>query len=218
MAEQKITHNTFSISEAIRFGWQVAKKNVWFFVAMLLINQGISLLTSYIYQPLLDNQDVLIKILGVITFIVGWIINLEIEFAMLAIYLKFVDRKHAVLKDLFVYFNVKLLIRYFLIQFLYGLGTLIGVLLFIIPGIYFATKYWFAGYIYVDKRTGVIESFKESANLTKGIKWQLFRLGLLQLLIEIGGMLALLVGLFIAIPINYLSDFYIYRKISKTLK
>lgn len=218
MAEQKITHNTFSISEAILFGWQVAKKNIRFFVAMIIVAQVVGLVTEFIYQLTVKSSAILVLLLGLILFIIGGIIKVEISFAQLAIYFKFVDKKKTSIKDIFFYFETKLLFRFFLVELLYGFGTLIGLLIFIFPGIYFTTKYWFAPYIYVDKRTGVIESFKESAKLTQGIKWQLFRLGLLQILIQIGGVLALLVGLFIAIPINYLSDIYVYRKLSKTLK
>jgi uncharacterized membrane protein len=214
MAEQKFSHKNFSKTEAIRFGWQMAIKHFRFFVVALLIVHGISWGLSFIYQPFIGNSDILIKLLGIILFLVGWYINLEIGFAMLTIYFKIAEKKKTTVKELFAYFDWDIISRYFLVFLLYGLLILVGTLLFIIPGIYFATKYWFAGYIYVDKRTGVLEAFKESAKLTQGIKWQLFLLGLLQILIQIAGLLALVVGLFVAIPINYLSDIYVYRKLS----
>lgn len=214
MSERKVNHHIFSKSEAIRFGWQMAKKHFWFFVAVLLISNGINWLSSYVYEPFISNSDILVKLLGIISFFVALFINLEIDFAMLAIYFKIADKKKASVKELSAYFEWDIIFRYFLVTFIYGILILLGTILLIIPGIYFATKYWFAGYIYVDKRTGVLESFKESAKLTQGIKRQLFLLGLLQILIQIGGLLALFVGLFIAIPINYLSDIYVYRKLS----
>jgi uncharacterized membrane protein len=214
MNKQKTSHRTFSKSEAIRFGWEVAKKNFWFFFAMLIISYGIQWLFSFIYNPLIKSDDVVTKVAGFLMILAGWIVNLEINFAQLTIYFKFFDKKKAELRILFAYFETGLLFRYLLVSFLYRLIFFGGLIFFIIPGIYFATKYWFAPYIYVDKRIGVIESFKESAKLTKGIKWQLFLLLILQMLICIGGALALLVGLVIAIPINYLSDVYVYRKLS----
>ncbi|HVA97209.1 MAG TPA: hypothetical protein VND99_06140 [Candidatus Acidoferrales bacterium] len=218
MAEQKVSHNSFSISEAIRFGWQVATKNIWFFVALILISEGISQIISFIYNNLLANGDMLVRLLGVIVFVIGWVINIEISFATFVIYFKFVDKKKTSLKDLFAYFETKLLWRYFVVSTIQGFIIILGLLLFIYPGIYFATKYWFANNIYVDKRTGIIESFKESAELTKGIKRKLFLFGLVQILVSLAGLLAVVVGLFVAIPITYLSDIYVYRKVSKTLK
>lgn len=214
MVEQRKHHNKFSKSEVIRFGWDVAKKNLWFFVAILLISNVISWLFSFVSQPLFANNNAFVKIIGILITIAGWIVSLEIGYATFVIFLKFVDKKKVAIKDLFAYFDAGILFRYLLVSLLYGLLVVIGLVLFIIPGIYLGIKYWFAIYIYVDKRTGIIESFKESAKITKGVKWQLFLLGLLQFLIMLAGALALLVGLFVAIPINYLSDFYVYRKLS----
>lgn len=181
---------------------------------MIVISIGIDQLSSYISQQLAANQNISIILLGLLVLIVGWIINIETSFAQLAIYFKFTDSKPTTLKELFSYFDFKLLFRFFLVSLIFNTLCIVGYLLFIFPGIYFNTKYWFAAYIYVDRRTGVIESFKESAKLTQGIKTQLFLLGLLQFLIQLGGLLALVVGLFIAVPINYLSDLYVYRKLT----
>lgn len=214
MAEHKISHNKFSKSEAIRFGWDIAKKNFWFFFAVLLISNLINWPFNFISQPLFESSDVYLKLLGILIYAAGLIVSIEIGFATFAIFFKFIDKKKVSIKDLFAYFNAKLLFRFSIVGLLYALIVLIGFLLFIIPGIYFGIKYWFALYIYVDKRTGIIESFKESARITKGVKWQLFLLGLIQMLIMLAGTLALLIGLVIAIPINYLSDVYVYRKLS----
>ncbi|HEX7042408.1 MAG TPA: hypothetical protein VF189_04100, partial [Patescibacteria group bacterium] len=133
----------------------------------------------------------------------------------LVIYLKFVDRKNPKFEDLFSYFDFQLLWKYFVIKIAYSLLIGVGFLLFIFPGIYFFTKYYFVSYIYVDKKGSIKEAFEESAKLTKGIKMRLFYLSILQLLIMLGGVLTLVVGLFVALPLNSLSDFYIYRKLLK---
>jgi uncharacterized membrane protein len=218
MAEQKKSNNNFSLSEAISFSWNIAIKNLWLLVGVLLIPYGIRWILSLIAASFIQSGNGFEIALGVLTYIIDLIFYLEVSFAGMVIYFKLVDKKKVGKEELFKYFDAKLLYRFFLISFVYALITFVGIVLFVIPGIYFATKYWFAGYIYVDKRTGVVESFKESARLTQGIKMKLFYLGILQVLIQIGGLLALLVGLFIAVPINYLSDIYVYRKITKTLK
>lgn len=208
-------HRTFSISKALGFGWNIAKKNFWFFLAVLLIPNAISFLIAFIYQPLFDQNTLLLNILGFVIMIAGWIVSLQLSFATLALYFKFADAKKAELKDLFAYFDARLLRRYFLLNLLFGLMMTVGILLFIIPGIYLGLKYWFTPYIFVDNpKIGIIEAFKESARITKGVKWKLFLLGILQTLIMLAGVLALLVGSAIAVPINYLSDIYVYRKLS----
>jgi hypothetical protein len=210
--ENNTSQNRFSKSEAIKFGWQLATKNIWFLVGLLLIPGIINLLFSF--TPQVFDENLNFSFVGLLFLIVGTIIGLQFSFAQFAVFFKLADQKKSSLKELFAYFDVVLLWRFFLVNFLFGLITTLGFLLLIIPGIYFSLKYWFAVYIFVDKRTGVIEAFKESARITKGVKWQLLLLGILQTLIMLAGALALLVGLFVAVPINYLSDVYVYRKLS----
>src|SRR5882762_4831846 len=108
MAKQKTSHNTFSKSEAIRFGWEIAKKNFWFFVALLIIPYGINWLFSLVSQPLLLTHNASLIVIGILVIIAGWIVQLETSFAMFAIFFTFVDKKKPALKDLFAYFDVGL--------------------------------------------------------------------------------------------------------------
>ena len=215
VAMAKATH-TFSISEAIHYAWQTSLANIWFFIPVTLIpwviSWAFSFASGYVSSALKNNGGEL-AIVSIVLFLASWIISTEFSFAKLIIYLKVVDEKKPDFQDLFSYFDAGLLWRYFCISALFGLVVLIGLVLFIVPGIYFYTKYWFALYIYADKKGGIMEAFAESAKLTDGVKMQLFFLGIVQLLIVFAGLLALFVGLFVAIPMNYLSDFYVYRKL-----
>jgi len=213
MAKKKKVHKSFSIKEAIHFGWQISTKNVWFFIGFLLIPFGINMLLSN-FTPQLFDKNLHFNFLGLVILFISWIVSLQFGFAQIAIYFKLADKKKTSLKELFAYFDKGLLWKYFLVGLLLQLIILAGFLVLIIPGIYFSLKYWFAPYIYVDKRTGVIDAFKESARLTEGVKWQLLLLGIVQSLVVLAGALALLVGLFVTLPINYLSDISVYRKLS----
>lgn len=214
MTKQNKSHKKFSIKEAVGFAWKIATRKFWFISRILIIAQVIGYAISYLAGTFQESEELSIILLGCLFFIAGWILDVEFTFAKTAIYFKLVDNKKAKVEDLFGYFNPRLLWNSFIIYLLLMLGFILGLLLFVFPGIYFLTKYWFAPYIYVDKRKGVFESFIESAKLTEGIKTKLFLLGLLQMIIVLAGALAFLVGLFIAIPMNTLSDLYIYRKLT----
>lgn len=215
MAERKISHNSFSKSEALRFGWVQTKKNFWFLLGIFVIPVVINSVFSVYYPPMLEKHNALMSAFGVLLMIASWIISIQFSYATFALYFKVADKKKASLNDLFAYFKAGLLFRYIVLWILLELIVLAGFLLLIIPGIYFGLKFWFAPYIFVDKNTGIIESFKESAKLTKGVKWQLFLLGVLQLLIQIGTFFIFIIGLYaIGVPVNYLSDIYVYRKLS----
>lgn len=217
MAEQK-TQKTFSLKEPFKFGWETTKKHFWFLFIFLLITQAISFGLSYFHGRLFENQNNEYMALGVLVYIASFVINLELGYAQDTVFLKLVDKKKAILKDIISYFDAVLLFRYFVLSLILTLIMFGGFLLFVIPGIYFVLKYKFTMNIFIAKqgKVGFKEALHESAKLTEGIKWQLFRYGIIQFLIGIAGILALLVGLFVAIPVIGLADFYLYRKLSAT--
>lgn len=63
------------------------------------------------------------------------------------------------------------------------LGTLLGLLLFIVPGIILALMWAVAPYGIADRRLGPIEALKDSARLTKGYRLRIFLLMLLSLVL-----------------------------------
>ena len=63
---------------------------------------------------------------------------------------------------------------------------------------------------------GPVEALKKSAELTAGAKKDLFLLGLLMILIQLGGILALVVGVLVAAPVNMLAYLYAYRRLGQT--
>jgi len=89
-----------------------------------------------------------------------------------------------------------------------------GFILLIVPGVIASVGLSFVAFLIVDRGVGVIDSLKESWRITKGHKWQLFLLGLLLLLINLLGILALLVGIFVTIPITLLAFTHAYRTLA----
>ena len=90
----------------------------------------------------------------------------------------------------------------------------IGVILFIAPGIYLGLRLQFFYAFIVDDDAGIIDSFKRSWNITKGHSLKLFILFFIMLLIYIIGYLAVIIGIFVAIPLIVLMYGYTYRKLT----
>ncbi len=88
---------------------------------------------------------------------------------------------------------------------------------FIAATIFIQTRLRFAPYFIADKNSGILESYKLSWNTTRGhvikLIWIQFLLGSLNIL----GVLALLVGLFVTLPITLLAGAYIFRKFEQQL-
>lgn len=205
MAEIK----SFSYSEAIKFGWEITKKHFWFVLAVLLISYGVQAFFSYIGGYLFSKGDLSQFLIN----IAGYIVGLELSFATTKIGLQLIDNKKPEIGDLFAYFQAKPLFYYFLVGLLVGLAFGIGFVLFIVPGVYFGVKYGFAPIIYADKQPEGYDAFTKSAELTNGIKWKLLGFWVLLFLINIAGAMALGVGLLVTIPVTYLAQLYVYRKL-----
>jgi len=97
---------------------------------------------------------------------------------------------------------------------LVGLATVIGLILFIVPGIIVGIMFGFAIYLVIDKGLAPFDALRESARLTKGNRWKLFVLGLAVLGINILGFCLVLVGLLATMPITTLAVIHAYRILS----
>jgi uncharacterized membrane protein len=183
----------FSKKEAINFGWNVAKKNLGFFALLLILAFFISFASAFLSTAISIIVDMLITI------------------GLIKISLKFCDNEKAKISDLFS--SSHLFFNFLIGNLLYALIIIGGFILLIIPGIIWSIKYRFFNYFIVDKGLGPIEALKESARITKGNKWNLFLFGLLLVLIDILGALALLVGLFVTIPTTMIANAFVYRKL-----
>lgn len=86
--------------------------------------------------------------------------------------------------------------------------------LLIIPAIYWACKYYFAGYSLVDSTTEVVSEDRVYARkLSQGVKWQI--LGLIILLYVLSFLVAL--TLFFAAPIIYLAQVHAYKQLEEQI-
>jgi len=91
---------------------------------------------------------------------------------------------------------------------------IVGLLLFI-PAIYLSIRWMFYPYLIVDKGCGAMESIKKSMELTRSHAGHLVLLYLSNIAIVILGVAAFLIGLFVSIPLIYMMQTLIYRKLEK---
>ncbi len=94
---------------------------------------------------------------------------------------------------------------------LYGLMVFFGLLFFLVPGIYLALRFGQYLNAIVDRDLGVIDSLKYSSKITEGNRLNLLVLGIFSFLIVLAGVIALIVGLIVAIPIVWVAGFVAYR-------
>jgi uncharacterized membrane protein len=93
-----------------------------------------------------------------------------------------------------------------------GLCTLAGFVVFVIPGIVLSLGLSLTYFACIDEQLGPVEALKRSWALTDGCKLQLFGFGLIALVVMLAGLLALVVGVFVAIPLLYVAGAWIYTR------
>jgi uncharacterized membrane protein len=85
-------------------------------------------------------------------------------------------------------------VKYVIGTFLMSLAVGVGMILFIIPGIYILTKYFFVPTLLADTNMGIREAFDASSKMTEGRQMDLFLFMVLGFVGMIIGLIALIVG------------------------
>ena len=89
-----------------------------------------------------------------------------------------------------------------LVSWVTGLLVVLGLVILILPGIYLATGYAFSLPLVVDKNLGFWSAMETSRRLITRRWFSFFVLGVVLVLVNIVGALALLVGLLVTIPLS----------------
>jgi uncharacterized membrane protein len=143
--------------------------------------------------------------------LVGSFVNVFFQLGFIKIALEFHDHEASTFKSLFS--CGRLLWRGFVCNLLYNLLVAIGMILLILPGIYFAVKYAFWPQLLVDQNTGILQTLRMSGEITQDSKWHLFSFFLILCLINWLGSMFFGIALLFTIPASVLAIVYVYRKL-----
>lgn len=190
----------FSKGEAIRFGWKTARENLGLMVMSLIIIMAIGIM------PAVASNNWVVMV-------VTWVFDIVVGMGLVRMTLRFVDGDKGELVDLFS--PIPLIPNYLIASIVVCIGVSVGFLLLIIPGIYLAVRWYLFPWVLVDKGVGPFEALRQSWEMTRGSVWNLFLLGFLLCFINILGMMALLIGLLVTIPLSVVAVGYAYRSLER---
>lgn len=199
------------ISDALTFGWETFKKN-WLFLIGLFVAVGV--ITGVLES--VDEYDAIEAtyfefVLTVITFLV----NLVLELGVIAIMLKFRDGVEPEFVDLFN--RAGLVLQFTVATVIYALMVLVGLVFFVVPGIYLGIRFYFYGYFIVEEEAGPFEALGKSAQLTEGVRLELFLFFLALLGINMLGILCFGFGVLVSVPVSALALAHVYRHLQGRL-
>jgi uncharacterized membrane protein len=193
----------FSIRETIKYGWNKSKENLELVLFSTLLVLALGAIVSG-FQG--HGPSLLFTLIGVIFSII-------IRIGYTKIFLRMYDGEKPSFSDIFKEYG--LFWKYLGVSILYGLTVLGGLILIIIPGIYWAVRFSFSPLIVVDTRSRIIASMKESYAITKGKFWKLLGFWIVMGLLNILGAIIFGIGLLVSVPVTLFASIYVYRTLSK---
>lgn len=205
--------NTVSVGECLRFGWETFKKRAWFLIGALVAYSVVWIVVSQVATLVTPSADGTWVHPGqeTIALILSFFVNTLFGMGMTVFMLRAHDNIETVrLAD---FWAPQRFVNYALASVATGVLVLLGTLLLIVPGVILSLMFFAALYLVMDRGLGPIAAMKESARITKGHKWQLFLLMLASAGIALLGVLALFVGLLVAVPVTYLAAVHAYRQL-----
>ncbi|MGZ8401346.1 MAG: hypothetical protein ACXWVI_08620 [Methyloceanibacter sp.] len=204
--------HTLSIGDCLRFGWETFKKRPWFFVGSTVV----ILLASGLINTFSNTIDGVVGGSAEAPTLVGIAVNLALgtllSMGATAFYLAAQDNPETV--DLSLLWRPQPFWKYLGASILFGLAVAVGFVLLIVPGIIVALMFMFTTFIVIDRGLGPIEAMKESRCITYGHKWSLLGFTLMLVLVNLLGVIALVVGLLVSIPVSSLAVAHAYRVLS----
>ncbi len=198
-----------STGSALRFGWETFKRRPWFFVGaslvILLISGAVNGFSDGIDRALSHASNEPTFLGSLISLALGNLVNMGAT----AFYLQAHDDPDNV--SLAALWHPRPFWKFLGTSLLLGFAVAIGLILFIVPGVIFGLMFMFATFIVIERELGPIEAMKESGRITRGYKWQLLGFVAVLMLVNLLGVLALVVGLLVSIPVSTLAFVHIYR-------
>jgi uncharacterized membrane protein len=197
----------FTVGSAIRLGWETFKTRPWFFigasVVIVLANALATVVSAAVdVRGTFDDPSLLGQA-------VDFALSSLVDMGMIAFYLAaHADPEAAELSQLW---HPRPYLKYLATSFLVYCVVGLGLLLLIVPGIIAIVVFMFAMIIVIDQELGPIDAMSESIRITRGNRWPLLGLAAVQIAIGVAGVLALGVGVLVAIPVVMISLVHAYR-------
>ncbi len=186
--------------ELLQIGWNKTRENFWFLLTILVCAQILSFVGQKIH--------------------IGFVVDIFTSFVLTGVFLQIARDKKVDYKNLFDSVSVAKIFQYFLATIIASVFLVVGLALFIVPGIIVGLSLAFLAYILIDEDKNIYwkslafwRAIKKSFSMTKGIRWKLFGFFLVLLGLNILGALAFVIGLLVTIPVSGMAMAVLYDRL-----
>ena len=193
-----MTKQHFSFQEVFRFGWAKTRQHAWF-VALTFIIAGVCM-SAVKFNPVLNS-----------------IVSIMVGVSLVSISILIARDQHFTFHDLYTpLLSPKKVLKFAALTILYVIAVTIGTILFIIPGIYIATRFQFFPNVVVENENVHLKDLiAMTYKLSQNHFWVILAFLVLALAMNIIGALFFLVGLIVTVPITLFASAYMYIRLKE---
>ena len=192
------------LGESIQFAWTTVKASAVFIVGVTLVAWAVPGIIEWAGDRALHTR---LQRFGI--DVICYAVSSTFALGLAKIYLKFRDGRRPIFENLFD--GLARLHVYIAAMLIMGIAVVMGLILFVVPGIIFLLRLWFVGFVVVEETSGPLEAIQRSWDITRGYTMDLFLLFLLLVGLNLLGVIALGIGLLITIPMSGLALAFVYR-------
>ncbi len=198
--------HSFSISEALRFGWNTFKRTPWIFVGSV----ALMIVISVVLNKIGGEPGLVSFIVGIVATVLQWWLYIGLTRIALRAY-----SGAPIAFPMLFGESWKTLLRYAIAAIVAGVITCIGLILLIVPGIIAMTALSLFTFLILEREIKPIDALKESRRLTTGHRMNIFFLILIIGVINIIGAIPMGLGLLVTAPISLLALVHMYKQIER---
>lgn len=199
---------TLSVTSAIQSGWQKVNEKMGFWISFTLLYFIVSgTLRAGTKWGHWDDDQAATVLLSLVNLIISNAFGIVATKNILNQY-----KGNAL--NYWQPFTINLFLKYFIMTVLIVFFIAVGFLLLVIPGIIVIVRLSQSWFLLIDKDIDPIDAMKRSWEMTKGNGWNIFLYFVACVLIIILGIICLIVGILVAMPVIWLASGYIYTFLS----
>jgi hypothetical protein len=191
-----MTKQHFTFKEVFKFGWLKTKQHAWFSALTALM--VFILMSSVRHVPVLEMLAALLVCLSIAS--ISLTIARDQNFS-------FSDLYKPVLSPYLV-------LKFLALTAMYVVAVSIGLILFVIPGLYLAVRFKMYPYVLIENENATLkELIKMTSKLTYGHFWKVLGFLIALSILNIVGAMVFLVGLVITVPVSIFATAHVYEKL-----
>jgi uncharacterized membrane protein len=202
-------NTTFTISDLYSRGWSHFKAHWPLAIGAIIITTAIQiLLSSFGYQY---NMETGAESGSAIISLISMIVTTALSVGMTDLFLSMSRGEESSINQLYKTVTFSKFFSYLFASLLFMTMFILGLILFIIPGIIVIIVFYPYYYFIIDNDDDAIKSLKRSREVTKGNRWKIFGLILTLIILNLLGTIALLIGLLVTIPLTIFIGVELYK-------